>query len=178
MNTAITNEAARPWYRQPWLWFVLSVPIASVILSSIMVTVAVIGKDSLVSDNYYKDGMAINQTIEQDQLANSLGLKPLISIENTNVILTLLSSSTIAEQPFLTLKLLHPTVSLKDIEIKLLPSGKGVYLGDLPHTIEGRRYLDLYAYDTSWRLREEVTLPLTDFQLNSKTESSDAADEK
>tara|TARA_R110002072_G_scaffold54816_3_gene143390 strand:- start:1013 stop:1534 length:522 start_codon:yes stop_codon:yes gene_type:complete len=166
MSTAIIDEASRPWYKQPWLWFLLSVPIASVTLSSIMVTVAVVGKDSLVSDNYYKDGMAINQTIEQDQLANSLGIQPFISVNNTEVILNLVTRSEIATQPFLTLKLLHPTVASKDIIIKLLPSGNGIYLGELPHNIQGRRYLDLYAYDDSWRLREEVILPLSNFQLN------------
>lgn len=170
MSTIVTDEASRPWYRQPWLWFLLSIPIASVILSSIMVTVAVVGKDSLVSDNYYKDGMGINQTIEQDQLAKALGLTPIINVNNTEVILNLISTSDIKSQAFLTLKLLHPTVSDKDIIIKLLPSGNGIFLGELPHSIEGRRYLDLYAYDESWRLREEVTLPLSNFQLNMPAE--------
>jgi hypothetical protein len=167
MNTIASNEASRPWYKQPWLWFVLSVPITSVILSSIMVTVAVVGKDSLVSDNYYKDGMAINQTIEQDQLANTLGIKPLLSIEGTEIKLELRSSSAIPDQAFLTFKLLHPTVSAKDIIIRLLPSGNGLYLGELPYSVEGRRYLDLYAFDNSWRLREEINTPVVNFQLNS-----------
>jgi hypothetical protein len=171
MNTIISTEASRPWFKQPWLWFVLSIPIASVILSSIMVTVAVVGKDSLVSDNYYKDGMAINQTIEQDQLANSFGLKPILNINGTEVKLELVSALDIPTQAFLTLKLLHPTVSDKDIILKLLPSGNGLYLGDLPHAIEGRRYIDLYAFDNSWRLREEVFTPVINFQLNSDTKT-------
>lgn len=159
MENTMSTEASKPWYKQPWLWFVLSVPISSVILSSIMVTVAFVGKDSLVSDNYYKDGMAINQTIEQDQLAASLGLAPLLSINNQEVRLQLKASSAIPVQSFLTLKLLHPTVSAKDVIIKLLPSGNGLFLGELPHAIEGRRYLDLYAFDNSWRIREELILP-------------------
>tara|TARA_R110002167_G_scaffold245723_1_gene451102 strand:+ start:664 stop:1203 length:540 start_codon:yes stop_codon:yes gene_type:complete len=172
MNTRINAEASRPWFKQPWLWFVLSVPITSVILSSIMVTVAVVGRDSLVSDNYYKDGMGINQTIEQDHLANNLGLKPILSINKTEVILELTSSKELPPQAFLTLKLLHPTVSAKDIIIKLLPSGNGFFLGDLPHLVEGRRYLDLYAFDNSWRIRQEIVTPLLDFQLNSEAKTS------
>jgi len=159
MSSTINTEASNPWYKQPWLWFVLSVPIASVILSSIMVTVAVVGKDSLVSDNYYKDGMAINQTIEQDQLAAELGLAPLISVNKQEVRLELQAATTLPAQSFLTLKLLHPTVSDEDVIIKLLPSGNGLFLGELPHAIEGRRYLDLYAFDNSWRIREELILP-------------------
>lgn len=166
MNSIATPEASRPWYKQPWLWFVLSVPIASVILSSIMVTVAVVGKDSLVSDNYYKDGMAINQTIEQDQLANTLGLQPVISMKSTEILLEMKSSDQITPQAFLTLKLLHPTVSAEDIIIKLLPSGNGLFIGELPKEIQGRRYLDLYAFDNSWRIREEIVAPFASIQLN------------
>tara|TARA_R110002049_G_scaffold7928_15_gene44539 strand:+ start:1504 stop:2043 length:540 start_codon:yes stop_codon:yes gene_type:complete len=174
MNTTTSNEASRPWFKQPWLWFVLSIPIASVILSSVMLTVAVVGKDSLVSDNYFKDGMAINQTIEQDHLAKALGLTPILNMNETEVRLQLIATKEIPTQAFLTLKLLHPTVSDKDIIIKLLPSGNGLYLGDLPHPVEGRRYIDIYAFDNSWRLREEIFTPVLNFQLNSedKTNSS------
>jgi len=152
-----------PWYKQPWLWLVLSVPIASVILSSIMVTVAVVGKDSLVSDNYYKDGMAINQTLEQDRLAMSLKIVPTITINDESIFVSI-QAENMPTQAFLTLKLLHPTVSDKDIIIRLLPTADG-FLGDLPSEISpsqlsGRRYMDLYGFDESWRIREEVYLPL------------------
>jgi len=172
-NVESNTEALRPWFKQPWLWFVLSVPIASVILSSIMVTVAVVGKDSLVSDNYYKDGMGINQTIEQDLLADQLNLSPIISTDGVNIVLNLqgeVGSETALKQPFLTLKLLHPTVSTKDIEVKLLPTPDGIFLGELPRTVEGRRYLDLYAFDQSWRIREEVILPLGNRKLNDQSQ--------
>lgn len=173
-----TDEAARPWYKQPWLWFLLSIPITSVVLSSIMVTVAVVGKDSLVSDNYYKDGMGINQTLEQDHLAQSLGLQPILSFNGTEVILELQASKDIIKQSFLTLKILHPTVSDEDIIIKLLPSNNNIFIGELPREIEGRRYLDLYAFDNSWRLREEVMTPLLNYQLNAQSEDKQDSAER
>jgi len=183
MNTMTNNLEGKPWFKQPWLWFVLSVPITSVILSSIMVTVAVVGKDSLVSDNYYKDGMGINQTIQQDQFADQLNLRPIINIDNSTITLALKTEhlktenlrtdhldnerfSNALKQPFLTLKLLHPTVSDKDLILKLLPTPSGLYIAELPMTLEGRRYLDLYAYDKSWRIREEVIFPIKQFELN------------
>ena len=157
--------STNPWYKQPWLWFILSVPIASVILSSIMVSVAVIGKDSLVSDNYYKDGMGINQTIEQDKLAVQLNIIPVVTIQDTTVTVKI-QSEAMPTQAFLTLKLLHPTVSEKDLTIRLLPTPDG-FIGDLPNKAEGRRYLDLYGFDNSWRIREEVYLPLNQHILKS-----------
>lgn len=166
MTHLVHPDAIKPWYKQPWLWFLMSIPIASVITSSIFVTIAVVGRDSLVSDNYYKDGMAINQTIGQDQLAVSLGLEPVLSFSGSEVTLQLKGSSALAAQPFLTLKILHPTIGAEDIELKLLPTADGVFLGDLPHAVEGRRYLDLYAFDTSWRIREEVYLPIEKHTMN------------
>lgn len=165
MNSEVNNEAAKPWYRQRWLWFVLSIPIASVILSSIMVTVAVKGKDSLVKDNYYKDGMEINQTIEQDKLADKLGLQPLLSVGKDGVASLHFTSQTLPPQAFLELKLLHPTVADEDIEVRMLPTGEG-FVAEIPKGVEGRRYVDVYAYDKSWRIREEIILPVKEHQLN------------
>lgn len=160
-----TNEAAKPWYRQRWLWFVMSIPLASVILSSIMVTVAVKGKDSLVKDNYYKEGMEINQTIEQDQLADSLGLRPQLSIADDGHVFLRFASEKLAPQPFLTLHILHPTVADEDVEVRLLPSSEG-FVGEIPAGLNGRRYIDLYAYDDAWRIREELFLPVESLTLN------------
>lgn len=164
MTTNEQLEASKPWYRQRWLWFVMSVPIASVILSSIMVTVAVNGKDSLVKDNYYKYGMEINQTIEQDQLADSLGLQPKLTIENGLASLEF-QTTDMPQQAFVTLNILHPTVAEKDIIVKLLPSTDGVFRAEVPE-LEGRRYIDVYAFDESWRIREELHLPLQGHALN------------
>lgn len=161
----IKTEDTKPWYRQRWLWFVLSIPICSVILSSIMVFVAVKGKDSLVSDNYYKDGMEINQTIEQDIRARELGLRPSITLTEDGLALLRFQPDKLAPQPFVLLKIIHPTLSEKDISVKLLPTEQA-YIGDIPAKLSGRHYLDIYAYDRSWRIRQEVHLPLKEHILS------------
>lgn len=158
------DEASKPWYRQRWLWFVLSIPIASVILSSIMVTVAVKGKDSLVKDNYYKDGMEINQTIEQDQLADTLGLRPSLSVDEGIAALKF-QNDALPPQAFVTLNILHPTVADEDVIVKMLPTADG-FSAEVPKSLNGRRYVDVYAFDRSWRIREELTLPITQHILN------------
>lgn len=158
-------EALRPWYRQPWLWFLLSVPIASVILSSIMVTVAVRGKDAMVSDNYYKDGMAINQTIEQDQAADRLNLHPELSIQTDGTVLLAFGATLNPPEPWLTLKVIHPTIGDRDVEIRLLPTAEG-FIGTLPSALQGRWIVDLYSHDNTWRIREQVEIPLDHYLLN------------
>lgn len=164
-NTNRHADSNKPWYRQPWLVFIISIPVCSILLSGIMVYVAIDGGDSLVSDNYYKDGLAINQTLEQDQLADKLGLHPVVTVDPNGVVSVEIQSDKIEPQAFLTLKLLHPTISSADVIVKLLPTDSA-YIGDIPAGLEGRRYLDLYSYDASWRIRETVILPLKQHVLN------------
>ncbi len=130
-----------------------------------MVFVAVKGKDTLVNDNYYKDGLAINQKLEQDQLADELNLRPFVSVDAQGLVLLRFDGGA-PDAPFLKLKLVHPTVGEQDIIIQLLPTDQG-YMGNLPPQLSGRWYLDLYANDESWRIREEVSLPLVERQLNA-----------
>lgn len=130
-----------------------------------MVYVAVDGRDSLVSDNYYKDGMGINQTIEQDRLAKSLGLKPALTITRDGLIRIQFNVDDLPPQPFVTAKILHPTLKAEDVIVKLLPTEKA-FIGEVPQNLEGRRYIDLYSYDESWRIRDEIMLPLSEFILN------------
>ncbi len=166
LQTMSDQSSVKPWYRQRWLWFVLSIPIASVILSSIMIFFAVSGKDSLVNDNYYKDGLAINQTIEQDQLAKKLDLLPVISIAENGEILVQEEALKTGKEPFLILKLVHPTIGDFDQEIRLLPSANG-YVGNLESNApEGRWYLSLLAHDARWRIREELVFPVSQHTLN------------
>ncbi len=158
-------EATRPWYRQPWLWFLMSIPIASVILSSIMVTVAVKGRDTLVNDQYSKDGLAINQTLAPDLKAHELGLQFQLSVSAEGQID--LQSLAAQNEPFLILDLIHPTLGDRDQEIRLLPATSG-FTGMGEPIDEGRWYVELYAHDRSWRIREELQLPLSEHLLSPR----------
>lgn len=154
----------QPWYQQRWLLFVISIPLASVFLSSIMIYFAVTGKDSLVNDNYYKYGMEINQTIGQDRLAKKLSVQANVSIDQAGNAVIDLSSLAKQAEPFVTLKLVHPTLGDQDSATKLFPSEKG-YVAQVPENLTGLWYLDLYAHDESWRVRKQTSLPTKDFLL-------------
>jgi hypothetical protein len=149
--------ALRPWYRQPWLWFLLSIPIASVILSSIMITLAVNSRDTLVNDRYHKDGLALNRLLDADQQADHLGIRPILSISDDGHVA--LDFSAPLNEPSIILDLIHPTLGERDTEIRLLPSSQG-YTGLVNEPLApGRWIVELYAHDRSWRIREQIILP-------------------
>ena len=52
-----------PWYKQFWPWFLITVPVLTVIMSGFLIHFATSGEDSLVIDDYYKEGKAINITL-------------------------------------------------------------------------------------------------------------------
>jgi hypothetical protein len=64
-----------PWYKQRWPWLLMAGPIAVVIAGAVTVWLAVISNDGLVTDDYYKQGLAVNQTLQRDHQASSLGLE-------------------------------------------------------------------------------------------------------
>jgi len=152
------------WYKQRWLLFLISIPLASVFLSSIMIYHAVTGRDSLVSDNYYKDGLDINQTINQDRLAEKLAVRAEVTIDAEGNAVINLSSLAKEPEPFLILKLVHPTLGDLDTTTKMLPTN-GPYVAQVPENLSGNWYIDLYAHDESWRMRQQTTLPTKQFIL-------------
>ena len=68
------NEATQPWYKQFWPWFLIILRSIAVVASLTSVGIAVVNRDSLVRDNYYKDGLAINTELDQDKTAMARGI--------------------------------------------------------------------------------------------------------
>mgnify|MGYP001619987624 FL=1 len=64
-----TAEKILPWYRQFWFWFVFGPLLFIIVLCGIFVFIAFKNSDDVVTDNYYKVGRMINQTLSQDEKA-------------------------------------------------------------------------------------------------------------
>ena len=151
----------KPWYKQFWPWFVIALPATAVVASLTTMWIAVSGADSMVVDNYYKEGLAINQQIDSDKRAAELGLSADVTIDNlSGELIVDLHGAGQAAPAQLELSLHHPADSEKDADftVKLTPTGK--YIGDLEHSLEYRWYVQVQdpAADPKWRLRGEIDL--------------------
>ena len=58
-----------PWYRYFWPWFMVILLGSTVVAGLSTVFIAVSGADSLVADDYYREGKAINRTLAADREA-------------------------------------------------------------------------------------------------------------
>ena len=75
--TNTTLSPPPPWYKQFWPWFLITFPAIAVIAGIITIILAVKSDDGLVKDDYYKAGLAINQTLERTQKAKELNMRAL-----------------------------------------------------------------------------------------------------
>jgi len=128
-----------PWYRQFWPWFLIALPATIVVACFFMLYLAIKYSDDLVSDNYYRDGLAINRVLTQDIRATELGLSANLSFDRGSdagidvLALTLRSSTETFVMPTkLNLHLLHPGDASADHVIQLMAAGDGRFRGQLP----------------------------------------------
>jgi len=84
-----SSEQTLPWYRYGWPWFLIAIPMVSVCLGSVMLYLAFNANNSMVVDDYYKEGKAYNLRIERDRLASVLGLAANITQSAEGIILEL-----------------------------------------------------------------------------------------
>ena len=59
----------RPWYRHLWPWLIIAPPAVSVIAGIAMLLIAVASDDGLVTPDYYRQGLSINERLTREQAA-------------------------------------------------------------------------------------------------------------
>lgn len=167
-----TNEAetgkdvvVKPWYRQFWPWFIIALPATSVVAGLSTLGIAIRNQDSLVRDDWYKDGKAINQSLERDNVAKAHAITAELKIDNiTGEIGVTLSAAAGFKLPqSLTLNLSHPTLASQDQTLTLLRHADGQYHGVLKQGLRGRYYLELSTPE--WRLNSSRDFPLDKLTL-------------
>ena len=151
------REDTEPWYKQFWPWFLISLPLSVVIASIVTINLAIQTNDGLVSDDYYKEGLAINQSLQRDRTAAELGVSAQLTIEESGdmVRLTLNKGSLAAYPEQLTLHLQHATHAGHDQILTLVRAPGDQYLGYLEQPIrEGVWHISLATEE--WRLGTRI----------------------
>jgi len=170
----MTNPAlhSKPWYREPWPWFLISLPAAAVIAGITTVWIAATSADGLVVGDYYKAGLAINQTLARDDAARALALTA--TLQNKAGALTLALGGRMQTYPeLLTLTLVHPTRQGMDQTLVLSHAGGGHYRTSLPALPDGKWHAQLTDVTAAWRLSGVLYTPFSQpVTLKTGTEST------
>jgi hypothetical protein len=147
-----------PWYRQFWPWVLIALPAASVIASLTLVSIAVQTRDSLVRDDYYKAGRAINQELGRDRMAATLGVDAALALDQGRVNVRLGAGEQL-DEPALTLSLRHPTLAERDREVLLTRIDSDLYVADLGVLPQAWWHVELTPPHRAWRLTGRWALP-------------------
>jgi hypothetical protein len=148
----MSETPPRPWYKEPWPWVFIAVPGLTIIAGAVTLFVALRTNDGVVADDYYKQGLAVNQMIHRDVAAQEMGLQAEIMRSGTALRVFLTSA---AAQPLpsrLTLRLSHPVQNIMDQNILLTRSEEGFYSGELDAGTSGRWHVYLEDQEATWRL--------------------------
>lgn len=148
----MSSAQVQPWYREPWPWLVMAGPAIVVVAGVITAVIAWRTSDGLVSDDYYKQGLVINQTLQRDEKATTLGLSAdiLFNPGRDRVRVTLIGQD--SPTASLRLSLLHPTLPGRDQSIALKRVSAGLYETPLQATGDGTWRLQLEDREAGWRL--------------------------
>lgn len=180
MNTFIKNlpdtpsEQPLPWYRYGWPWFLISIPCVSIVLGGMMLYLALQTNNSMVVDDYYKQGKAINIRIERDRSAALLGISALVRPSAEGLIVEieqllpelpeqLKADAESVQSEFswpdaLDLRWVHITQAERDGESTLISIGGNRYIAQgvgLPADGKYRMHIQPMG-DANWRLISEL----------------------
>ena len=154
-NVMTLRRDSNPWYREPWPWILMAGPAIVIVAGFVTAWLAIVSNDGLVADDYYKQGLALNQRLQRDHYASDLGLRADVMRSGQQVRLLVAAERDAALPEALTLKLSHPTRAGQDQMVRMVAEGQGFYGGKLSADISGRWYVSIEDPAGRWRLQGE-----------------------
>jgi hypothetical protein len=153
------------WYRDRWPWLLMLGPAIVVVAGFATLWIAIRSDDGLVADDYYKRGLAINQTLERTHRGADLNVSARVDIAADGQAVVQLRADG-PMPPVIRLHLVHPTRAGLDDAADLVPRSDGRYAGRLHAVAAGRWMIIVETGD--WRLGPvETTGDPIEVALNS-----------
>jgi hypothetical protein len=154
------REDTQPWYRQFWPWFLISLPLATIIAAIITINLAIETSDGLVKDDYYKEGLAIHMDAARVEAARQLGIAGRLELlDQGRQVRIRLNDAAIGNIPTLTLSLVHPTRPNQDQQVELSAQETGFYIGQLDPLGPANWRVALAPPANDWRIGGRLAIP-------------------
>lgn len=150
-------STGRAWYRQFWPWFLIGLPALSIVVSVTTLVLAIGNADSLVVDDWYKRGLAINQDIDRGAEAARRGIAATLTVDAVTGDLVARVEGGVDDEA-LTVSLQHPTIAGRDRSYVLVQSAPGTYRAAAADLNPGRWYVAIESASGGWRLAAPASL--------------------
>lgn len=142
-------QSIPPWYRQPWPWILIALPAFTVLACIATLAIAMRNQDGLIAEDYYKQGLAINQRLEREQRAAELQLFARVSVHGQAATVRLAGN---ASPPGIVVRFVHPTRAGHDHEVPARRLPGGIYEAAVPVQDAARRLVQIEDLERTWRL--------------------------
>ncbi|QTH64255.1 FixH family protein [Psychrosphaera ytuae] len=152
------NENAQPWYKHPWVWFVIALPVMSLVGGIAMITITSSNQPEIIVDDYYKKGKAINQELTLYKAFADSGIDLKVRLNNNRF--EIQSSESLTA---LKISLIHSTQGKRDLEFTVTAASNGIYGKTLEDFAPGSWSLFIQPMDDSWKVKQKVALPSTEW---------------
>lgn len=155
MNNSNTST---PWYKNGIVWLAFSPALVGILVGLSLLVIGTLQYDGTVNENYYKEGRAINQSFERDQLAQDLELRASLRFTPSQLYLDL--TGQLEQFPDqLVILMENPTRSSLDFSIPIQHLQGGRYVGNLPQIPKNDWDVKLYGPEREWRLHARAHFP-------------------
>ncbi|MCG8381301.1 MAG: FixH family protein [Gammaproteobacteria bacterium] len=124
----------------------------------VTIWIAIKTDDGLVSDNYYKEGLAISETLDRQLSAKEQGVRALARVYGAKNTVEVYPEAVQYNVEQLELLLIHPTKSGFDRRVVLNRQG-GVFRGNLPALTAANWHLKVQPLGTDWVISGRINWP-------------------
>ncbi len=159
MNDNSTTEVIEPWYKQGWPWTLIAIPFLTVVAGVITIIIASNTDDSLVQDDYYKKGLAINSNLALTQFAADNQIAATAYFDQASKLLLVKLSSGLELPTSLTLTLSHPTLDQKDRSYKLSQLVGNEYAAEIDSIEAAFWHVSINDESEKWQLKARWLYP-------------------
>jgi uncharacterized protein len=158
--TPTANRSSKAWYREPWPWMLMSGPLVVIVAGIITAWLTIKSNDGLVSEDYYKQGLAAGQTVAKSKYAEDLGIVARLSLTSEGMRIKLSGKHPDMVMPTaLQVTLSHPTRAGMDQISRLQQGGGDSYAGAMHLPASGHWLVLIEDEAKTWRLLGSVMLP-------------------
>lgn len=123
-----------------------------------MLTLALNTDDTLVIDDYYKEGKGINLQLVKVQEAKAKGIKTELRSSGNTITLRFISGQPDSGEA-LSLAFHHATLAKNDFELLLSKDATGTYRARLEKPLSGKWHMTLLPLSGQWKVSNPIVFP-------------------